>query len=224
MLTMSKLILLIDDDPDILALCGRSLQKSGFDVITADDAVHGLDLIHRARPDMVIMDIMMPGMDGLELCRIIRRESNVPIIFLTARVSEADVLVGLELGADDYIAKPFSMQELIARIRSVLRRAGSKPDNDVIRVGKVVLDRDHYEVELQGRRIALTPTEFEFLATLMSQPGRIFSRGQLLAAVHGEGYDGYEPTIKSHINNLRKKMGPGHYITSVYGVGYKFEE
>jgi len=165
----------------------------------------------------------MPEMDGLDVCREIRRESNVPIIMLTARVEETDKLIGLELGADDYITKPFSPRELVARVRVVLRRAANTPDNEIIRAGDVELDRAHYEVHLPDKTIPLTSTEFEILATLMSQPGRIFSRPQLLIATHGVSFESMERAIDSHIRNLRRKLEPDDLIVTVHGVGYKFE-
>jgi len=165
---------------------------------------------------------MMPEMDGLDVCREIRRESNVPIIMLTARVEETDKLIGLELGADDYITKPFSPRELVARVRVVLRRAANSPDNDIIRAGDVELDRAHYEVHLPDKTIPLTSTEFEILATLMSQPGRIFSRAQLLTATHGITFESLERAIDSHVRNLRHKLEPAELIVTVHGVGYKF--
>jgi two-component system, OmpR family, alkaline phosphatase synthesis response regulator PhoP len=155
--------------------------------------------------------------------RTIRRESDVPIIMLTARVEETDKLVGLELGADDYITKPFSPRELVARIRVVLRRVTSVPESDVIRVGEVELDRAHYEIHLAGKTTSLTSTEFEILATLMSQPGRIFSRAQLLTATHGVSFESLERAIDSHIRNLRRKLEPDDLIVTVHGVGYKYE-
>ncbi|MBL8061604.1 MAG: response regulator transcription factor, partial [Anaerolineales bacterium] len=162
-------------------------------------------------------------MDGLELCKSIRRESNVPIIMLTARVEETDKLVGLEIGADDYITKPFSPRELVARVKVVLRRVSGDSAAEVIRVENVSLDRAHYEVKIKKRTLQLTPTEFEIMATLMSQPGRIFSRTQLLNAVHGVAFESYERAIDSHIRNLRRKLEPDELIITVHGVGYKFE-
>lgn len=224
---MPKKILVIDDEPKIVEICRDYLRSAGFDVVIAGDGVDGLRLARHEKPDLVVLDLMLPGMDGLDVCRTLRKESNVPIIMLTARVEETDKLIGLELGADDYIAKPFSPRELVARVRVVLRRVSSDPAMDVIRAGGMALDRTRYEVVFPDRAIRLTPTEFEILAILMSQPGRIFSRAQLLNAVHGVAFESYERAIDSHIRNLRRKLEPDEttprYIITVYGIGYKFE-
>lgn len=220
---MPKKILLVDDEPEILEICSDYLKASGYDVVTAKDGVQGLSVFRRERPDLIVLDLMLPEMDGLDVCRVIRRESNVPIIMLTARVEETDKLVGLEIGADDYMTKPFSPRELVARVRVVLRRVGGDSMAEVIRVGNVLLDRAHYEVQIKKRAVQLTPTEFEIMATLMSQPGRIFSRNQLLNAAHGVAFESYERAIDSHIRNLRHKLEPDDLIITVHGVGYKFE-
>ena len=220
---MPKRILLVDDEPEILEISRDYLKASGFDVVTAGDGALGLSAVRREKPDLIVLDLMMPEMDGLDLCRTIRRESNVPIIMLTARVDEADKLVGLEIGADDYMTKPFSPRELVARVKVVLRRVSGDSAAEVIRVGEVSLDRAHYEVQVGERAIQLTPTEFEIMATLMSQPGRIFSRMQLLNAAHGVAFESYERAIDSHIRNLRHKLEPSELIVTVHGVGYKFE-
>jgi two-component system, OmpR family, alkaline phosphatase synthesis response regulator PhoP len=203
------------------------LEKNGFHVVTAADGPSALGMARRERPDLIVLDLLLPGMDGREVCRILRRESDVPIIMLTARVEETDKLIGLAIGADDYITKPFSPRELVARVRVVLRRASGDPASDVIRAGEASLDRARYEVNLPGVVVSLTPTEFEILATLMSQPGRIFSRAQLLNAAHGVAFESYERAIDSHIRNLRRKLesgdGSANYIVTVHGVGYKFE-
>jgi two-component system alkaline phosphatase synthesis response regulator PhoP len=224
---MSKKILVIDDEPKIVEICQDYLKASGFDVVSAGDGLNGLNVARREKPDLVVLDLMMPGMDGLDVCRSLRRDGNTPIIMLTARVEESDKLVGLELGADDYITKPFSPRELVARVRVVLRRTSGDPTSDIIRVGEVSVDRTRYEAVLPDKTILLTPTEFEILATLMRQPGRIFSRAQLLTAVHGIAFESYERAIDSHIRNLRRKLetasGEARYIITVHGVGYKFE-
>ena len=224
---MPKKILVIDDEPKIVEICHDYLKASGFEVISAYDGLQGLHLARQEKPDLIVLDLMMPGMDGLDVCRNLRRDGNTPIIMLTARVEESDKLVGLELGADDYITKPFSPRELVARVRVVLRRAGGDGSSEVIRVGEVSLDRTRYEAILPDKTILLTPTEFEILATLMRQPGRIFSRSQLLIAVHGIAFESYERAIDSHIRNLRRKLetadGEARYIITVHGVGYKFE-
>jgi two-component system, OmpR family, alkaline phosphatase synthesis response regulator PhoP len=220
---MPKKILLVDDEPEILEICQDYLKVSGYDVITARDGVQGLSLARREKPDLMVLDLMLPEMDGLDVCRTIRRESNVPIIMLTARVEESDKLVGLEIGADDYMTKPFSPRELVARVRVVLRRLSGDSNAEVIRAGNVSLDRAHYTVQMGKRAVTLTPTEFEIMATLMSQPGRIFSRNQLLMAAHGVAFESYERAIDSHIRNLRHKLEPDELILTVHGVGYKFE-
>jgi DNA-binding response OmpR family regulator len=220
---MTKKILLVDDEPEILEICSDYLKASGFDVATAKDGAQGLSTARREHPDLIVLDLMMPEMDGLDVCRAIRRESNVPIIMLTARVEEADKLIGLELGADDYMTKPFSPRELVARVKVVLRRISGDTSAEVIRVGNVSLDRTHYEVQIEKRVLSLTPTEFEIMATLMSQPGRIFSRHQLLNAAHGVAFESYERAIDSHIRNLRRKLEPDELIFTVHGVGYKFQ-
>ncbi len=224
---MAKKILVIDDEPKILEICQDYLRASSFEVITARDGIQGLHMSRIEKPDLIVLDLMMPGMDGLDVCRSLRREGNIPIIMLTARVEESDKLVGLELGADDYLTKPFSPRELVARVRVVLRRSSGENTSDIIRVGEISLDRTRYEVVLPEKTILLTPTEFEILATLMKQPGRIFSRAQLLTSVHGIAFESYERAIDSHIRNLRKKLenesGESRYIITVHGVGYKFE-
>jgi len=220
---MAKKILIVDDETQIVDICKDYLKAAGYETITASDGVQGVALARREKPDLIVLDLMMPEMDGLDVCREIRRESNVPIIMLTARVEETDKLIGLELGADDYITKPFSPRELVARVRVVLRRAANTPDNEIIRAGEVELDRAHYEVHLSDKTVSLTSTEFEILATLMSQPGRIFSRAQLLTATHGITFESLERAIDSHVRNLRHKLEPAELIVTVHGVGYKFE-
>ena len=220
---MPKKILLVDDEPEILEICRDYLKASGYDVVTASDGKLAVSSARREKPDLIVLDLMLPEMDGLDVCRAIRRESDVPIIMLTARVEEIDKLIGLEIGADDYMTKPFSPRELVARVRVVLRRVSGDSSAEMIRVGDVSLDRAHYEVQMEKRAVALTSTEFEILAVLMSQPGRIFSRSQLLNAVHGVAFESYERAIDSHIRNLRRKLEPDQLIVTVHGVGYKFE-
>ncbi|MFZ5878487.1 MAG: response regulator transcription factor [Chloroflexota bacterium] len=219
---MPKKILLVDDEPEILEICRDYLKASGYDVVTARDGAQGLSAARREQPDLIVLDLMMPEMDGLDLCRAVRRDSDVPIIMLTARVEEADKLIGLAIGADDYMTKPFSPRELVARVKVVLRRIGGDRASDILRVGRVSLDRAHYQVQAGERAVQLTPTEFEIMATLMSQPGRIFSRMQLLNAAHGVAFESYERAIDSHIRNLRHKLEPDELIITVHGVGYKF--
>jgi DNA-binding response OmpR family regulator len=220
---MPKKILLVDDEPEILEICRDYLKASSYDVVTVKDGAQALTVFRHERPDLIVLDLMLPKMNGLDVCRAIRRESIVPIIMLTARVEEMDKLIGLEIGADDYMTKPFSPRELVARVGVVLRRVTGDPNLEVIRIGDVLLDRAHYEVQIKKRAVPLTPTEFEIMATLMSQPGRILSRNQLLSAVHGVAFESYERAIDSHIRNLRHKLEPDELIFTVHGVGYKFE-
>lgn len=223
---MAKKILVIDDEPKIVEICKDYLMASGFDVVSAGDGPDGLARFRKEKPDLVVLDLMLPELDGLDVCREIRKEKTTPIIMLTARVEESDKLIGLELGADDYITKPFSPRELVARVRTVLRRTQGDANAELIRSGNVSLDRNRYLAVIKDREISLTPTEFEILATLASQPGRIFSRSQLLVAVRGVAFESYERAIDSHIRNLRKKLNPAadeqDYIVTVHGVGYKF--
>lgn len=219
---MPKKILLVDDEKEILEVCRDYLKASGYDVVTAKDGMQGLFFAKKEKPDLIVTDLSMPEMDGIDLTRNIRKESNVPIIMLTARVEETDKLIGLEIGADDYITKPFSPRELVARVKVMLRRVAGDAYAEIIRVENVSLDRTHYKVQIEKREISLTPTEFEIMATLMSQSGRIFSRNQLLNAVHGVAFESYERAIDSHIRNLRRKLEPDDLIITVHGVGYKF--
>jgi DNA-binding response OmpR family regulator len=225
---MAKKILIIDDEAKIVEICQDYLKAAGFVVSSALDGSTGLEKARREKPGLIILDLSLPGMDGLDVCREIRRENTTPIIMLTARVEETDKLIGLELGADDYITKPFSPREMVARVRTVLRRSQGDPMAEVIRAGGLTLDRNRFVVVTKDREFSLTPTEFEILATLASQPGRIFSRSQLLIAVRGVAFESYERAIDSHMRNLRKKLDPeGQYpdlIVTVHGVGYKFNE
>ena len=224
---MNKKILIIDDEPKIVEICRDYLVAGGFDVIQASDGPRGLAAARREIPDLIVLDLMLPGMDGLDVCRTLRRESRVPVIMLTARVEEADKLEGLELGADDYLTKPFSPRELVARVRTVLRRAGEPQPLELLNAGGLSLDRSRYLAQLDGREITLTPTEFDILYTLAEQPGRIFSRSQLLMAARGVTFESYERAIDSHIRNLRRKLEPedsgAQHIQTVHGVGYKYE-
>mgnify|MGYP000983906235 CR=1 FL=1 len=225
---MSKTVLVIDDEPKIAEICSDYLSAAGFHVLTADTGLRGLALARKEKPDLVVLDLMLPEMDGLDVCRELRRESSVPVVMLTARVEESDKLVGLELGADDYLTKPFSPRELVARVRAVLRRANAAEEGaEVVRAGALTLDRARYRAELRAdeaapREVILTPTEFEILAALAAQPGRVFSRAQLLTVARGLAFESYERAIDSHIRNLRRKLEPGEYIVTVHGVGYKF--
>ncbi len=229
---MNKTILIVDDEPKIVQICRDYLTNAGFEVISAETGPMGLAAARRDRPDLIVLDLMLPGMDGLDVCRALRQDSllkDIPIIMLTARVEETDKLVGLELGADDYITKPFSPRELVARVRAVLRRAGGDATvSEVVRVADLTLDRARYKVILPNKEVNLTPTEFEILATLAGQPGRIFSRAQLLTATRGVAFESYERAIDSHMRNLRRKIEPAEggpkYVITVHGVGYKFAE
>ncbi len=224
-----KKILVVDDEPKIIQLTQDYLENAGFSVISAGDGERALAVIQVEKPDLVVLDLGLPGMDGLDVCRSIRKTSNLPIIMLTARDEETDKLVGLELGADDYITKPFSPKELVARVRSVLRRSELVQEGrEVIRAGDVTLDLPRMQVTVGGEEIELTATEFQLLQTLASQPGRIFTRSQLLNAVHGVAIESYERAIDAHIKNIRRKLEPvphePRYIQTVYGVGYRFSD
>jgi DNA-binding response OmpR family regulator len=226
---MAYTILVVDDEVRIAKLVRDYLERAGFGVLTARDGEAALMLARREQPDLIILDLMLPGVDGLDVCQRLRQESGVPIIMLTARVEEADRVVGLELGADDYVTKPFSPRELVARVRATLRRAqGQVGPATVIRAGDVELDTAALTAIVAGEPVDLTPTEFHLLATLARQPGRIFSREQLLEAVHGIAFEGYDRSIDSHIKNIRRKIEPDprqpRYIQTVYGVGYRFDE
>jgi two-component system, OmpR family, alkaline phosphatase synthesis response regulator PhoP len=225
---MPQTVLVIDDEPKIAELCRDYLAAGGFAVLTAGDGPSGLALAQRQRPDLVVLDLMLPGMNGLDVCRALRRDmGDIPIVMLTARVEESDKLIGLELGADDYITKPFSPREMVARVRAVLRRAaGGGQTPELIQAGPLSLDRARFSAWLGGREVALTPTEFEILAALAAQPGRVFSRAQLLTVTRGVAFESYERAIDSHIHNLRRKieLDGESLILTVHGVGYKFAE
>ena len=224
-----KTILVVDDEPKIIQLARDYLEHAGLTVLAAQDGEAALATARAAQPDMVILDLGLPGMDGLDVARALRKGSHVPIIMLTARGEETDKLVGLELGADDYVTKPFSPKELVARVRAVLRRVDASAANasaDILRVADVVLDVPRMQVTVGGRPVELTSTEFLLLATLARQPGRIFTRAQLLDAMHGVAFESYERAIDAHVKNIRRKIEPNprepRYILMVYGVGYKF--
>lgn len=224
-----KTILVVDDEPRIVRLARDYLEHGGFRVVSAEDGASALASFRRDKPDLVILDLGLPAVDGLDVTRSIRRDSSTPIIMLTARGEESDKLVGLELGADDYIVKPFSPKELVARVRAVLRRAdSSSTPSEIIRVGDVTVDISRMRVTRDGAPIEFTPTEFHLLATLAAQPGRIFTRAQLLDAVHGVAIESYERAIDAHIKNVRRKLEPDprepRYLLTVYGVGYRFTD
>lgn len=220
-------VLIIEDETELVKVLRSYLSQAGFEVLTASRGDTGLSTWEHKRPDLVLLDLNLPGMDGLDVAREIRRKANTPIIMLTARVEETDRLIGLELGADDYVVKPFSPREVVARVRAVLRRAGSIPVAPaVLRAGDLEIDLEAHTVSRGGQPVDLTPTEFNLLATLAGQPGRAFTRLQLLEAAQGTTYEGYERTIDAHIKNLRAKIEPDSrnpkYIETVFGVGYRF--
>jgi DNA-binding response OmpR family regulator len=226
---MSGKILVVDDEREIVKVVRAYLEQGGFRVVSAFDGQEALTLFRHEKPDLVILDLSLPKIDGLDVCRTIRKESDTPVILLTARVEEADRLIGLELGADDYVTKPFSPREIVARVRAVLRRAQGAPQTPQrIAAGGVTIDLTRHEVSVDGRLAELTPTEFSLLAAMAAQPGRAFSRSDLLEAAQGETYEGYERTIDVHIKNLRQKIEPDprqpEYILTVYGIGYKFSD
>ncbi len=225
-----KTILVVDDETRITQLARDYLTHAGFTVVTARDGPGALAAVKTEHPDLVVLDLGLPGLDGLDVTRALRKDSNVPVIMLTARSEESDKLVGLELGADDYMTKPFSPKELVARVRAVLRRAESAGPSaaDVLHVLDLTLDVPRLRVTQGERRVELTPTEFELLATLVRQPGRVFTRAQLLDAVRGVAFESYERAIDAHIKNIRRKLEPNprepRYLLTVYGLGYKFAD
>jgi len=226
---MSKKILVVDDEPQIVKVLKAYLEKGGYAVVTAADGTTALSAFRREKPDFLILDLNLPGMDGLELCKTIRRSSDIPILMLTARVEEADRLIGLELGADDYVIKPFSPREVVARVKTILRRTQAAPARSgVIRAGNLVIDLEQHTVRLGERPVELTPTEFDILAVLASQPKHVLSRAQIMEQAQGDAFEGYERTIDAHIKNIRLKLEPNPrkpvYIQTVFGLGYKFEE
>jgi len=226
---MNETILVVEDEPKSVRLVRDYLERAHFRVVTALDGVTAMAVARDERPDLVVLDLNLPGMDGLDVCRALRRESNVPIIMLTARVEETDRLIGLELGADDYITKPFSPRELVLRVKAVLRRVGGDEyQPGLLRVADLEIDLDGHQVKRDGEIIHLSRTEFNLLATLARHPGQVFSRAQLLDHLHGIAYEGYDRSIDAHIKNLRRKIEPDsaepQYILTVYGIGYKFND
>jgi two-component system alkaline phosphatase synthesis response regulator PhoP len=220
-------ILIIEDEPELVKVLRSYLEQAGFSVLSASRGDSGLSLWEQKKPDLVLLDLNLPGMDGLDVARSIRRTSSTPVIMLTARVEEADQLVGLELGADDYITKPFSPRLVVARVRALLRRTEQSPAaRQMLRLVDLEIDLEGHTVHRSGELVELTPTEFNLLVALLSQPGRAFSRLQLLEASQGTAYEGYERTIDAHIKNLRAKLEPDpknpRYIETVFGVGYRF--
>ena len=229
---MPKTILVVDDKAGVRTLVRDYLTEQGFRVVVAANGREALYVARHEKPNLILLDIMMPEMDGYEFIRIHHREATTPIILLTARIEETDKVLGLELGADDYVTKPFGMRELLARIHAVLRRAegtgtaGANTPSGILRAGAMVLNKDTRRVEVQGLPVELTPTEFGLLAVLMASPGRVFTRAQLLEATQGVAIETMERAINVHISNLRSKVEPDpanpHYIETVFGVGYRF--
>ncbi len=224
---MTRTILVVDDKANVRTLVREYLAEQGFRVLVADNGQNALYEARHEKPDLILLDIMMPTMDGYEFIRTYRKESETPIILLTAKLEESDKVIGLELGADDYITKPFGMRELLARIKTVLRRAGMTTSGPaVLRVAEIVLDREAHSVVAAGQPVRLTPSEFDLLAILMGSPGRVFSRLDLLEALQGTTFEGVARTIDQHIRNLRTKIEPDpanpRYIETVFGVGYRF--
>jgi len=230
---MAMRVLVVDDEVQIVTVLRGYLEKAGFDVVSAYDGREALRMARSESPDLIVLDLMLPGLDGLDVCRTLRRESDVPIIMLTARVEETDTLIGLEIGADDYVTKPFSPREVVARVRAVLRRrAGSPtamtPRNEAIDVGDLHLDVGRRLFRVGEHEVTLTQSEFEIMRAMMASPGRVYSREQLLDVTQGEAYPGYERSIDTHIKNLRRKLEPNskkpQYIITVHRVGYKLAQ
>ena len=225
---MSSTVLIVEDDPDAVKLVELYLRRDGHKVLTALDGAEGLRLAREARPDLVVLDLMLPGMNGFEVCRALREESDVAVVMLTARVEEHDRLAGLDLGADDYVTKPFSPRELAARVRAVLRRTARETverEPAELEYGDVRVDPDRRDVHVRGAEVHLTPTEFRLLAMMVREPGRTFTRGQIIDRVFGFDFDGFDRTVDAHVANLRRKLEAGgdvQYVHTIYGIGYRF--
>ena len=224
---MAKTILVVDDEQRLVSLVESYLKQEGYRVVTAFNGKEALTVSRRESPDLIVLDVMMPEMDGYEFMRKHRAEHNTPIILLTARVDDEEKVIGLEVGADDYMTKPFRPRELVARVRAVLRRAGEKePAPKVLKAEDIILNRDQHTVRISEEYVDLTPSEFDILTALIASPGRVYSRLDLLDIIQGVRYEGYERTIDTHIKNLRGKIEPDprspHYIETVYGAGYRF--
>jgi two-component system alkaline phosphatase synthesis response regulator PhoP len=222
-------ILVVDDEPKIVQLARDYLEHAGFAVLTAGDGASALQAVRTRHPDLVVLDLGLPKVDGLEVMRSVRAAGATPIVVLTARDTELDTLLGLELGADDYMTKPFSPRELVARVRAVLRRTERAiAPRDRIEAGDLALDVPRLRTTVRDRSVDLTPTEFAILAAMARQPGRVFTRSQLLDAVHGVAFDSYERAIDAHVKNIRRKLEPDparpRYVLTVYGVGYRIAE
>ena len=222
-----KTILVVDDEPQIAEIAGDYLRHAGFDVITAGDGARALEMVRGRHADLVVLDLALPIVDGLDVARAIRRTSDTPIIMLTARAQEEDRLRGLEIGADDYITKPFSPRELVARVRAVLRRT-QKPNEETFRAADLVIDAPRMKVTRDDEPIELTPTEFQLLHALAGAPGRIFTRQQLLDVVRGSDADSFDRAVDTHVKNIRRKLERDphnpRYILTIYGIGYKFAD
>ena len=226
---MNEVVLVVDDEPKIVKLAQDYLKQGGFRVLTATDGVSALDVARLQRPDLVVLDLNLPGMDGLDVCRALRRTSDVPVIMLTARVEETDRLIGLELGADDYVTKPFSPRELVARVRAVLRRLqGGVHQPGLIRAGELEIDLNGHRVSRSGELLHLTRIEFNLLATLAQHPAQTFTCSQLLDRLHGVAYEGFDRSVDTHVKNLRRKLetdpAEPRYVITVYGIGYQFTD
>ena len=224
---MKKKILVVDDEERLRVLLESYLAQEGYEVVTAADGQEAIYAARHHKPDLILLDLMMPVLDGYGFMRAHAKERQTPTIILTAKLDETDKVLGLELGADDYVTKPFSLRELTARVRAVLRRTGQvPPEPEVLRVADITLDRGSRQVTVGARRVDLTPSEFDLLAALMAAPGRAFTRGELLDRVQGMAFEGYERTIDVHIRNLRAKIEPEprdpRYVETVFGVGYRF--
>jgi DNA-binding response OmpR family regulator len=224
----NKKVLVVDDDIKTVELVKLYLERDGYRVLTAYNGVEALRLARESHPDLIVLDLMLPGIDGLDVCRTIRNESDVPIIMLTARTTDEDKLTGLGLGADDYVSKPFSPRELAARVRAVLRRLPGERGPEEIKHGQLVLNFLKKEASLAGKHLNLTTVEFKLLGVLVKEPGRVFSRAELIEKALGYNFEGFDRTIDVHILNLRRKMEPDpshpQYIKTVYGAGYRFSE
>ena len=225
-----KTILVVDDEPKIVKLVRDYLERAGFAVRAATDGRTALSLARTEKPDLMILDLGLPQLDGLDVTRELRRVSSIPVIMLTARSEESDKLIGLELGADDYLTKPFSPKELVARVRVVLRRMETTSKTpEILHAADLTLDLPRMRVSAEGRPLEeLTPTEFALLVEMALYPGRVFTRAQLLEAIHGVAFESYERAIDAHIKNIRRKIEPRppepHYVLTVYGIGYKFTD
>lgn len=227
---MRRTVLVVDDNEKIVEVLAAYLDAAGFDVLTAYDGESAQQAVRARRPDIALLDIMLPGVDGIELTRRFQRDYDLPVILVTAKTEEIDRLIGLEVGADDYVSKPFSPREVVARVKAVLRRvdrSSATAAGETLVVGDLVVDTARREVTVAGEKVELTRTEFEILATMAAHPGRVYSRLQLLEAVSGDAFEGYERTIDAHVKNIRKKIGDDpkepRYIRTVFGVGYKVE-